>query len=115
MQELDRYSIHVRPLMLCNELLDRGEHQRERRSKFVADVAEERGLREVQLCQRLGAFFLFLVSSGTAHALRNTCCQQSVESRVRFAAPEQGAEPQDDESERRAPARALDAQDGRTP
>ena len=45
----------------AQRVLDRPEHQRERRAELVADVAEEGGLRAIELGERLGAPALFLV------------------------------------------------------
>ena len=43
-----------RPARLRQHVLERPEHQRQRRAEFVADVGEERGLRAVEFGQRLG-------------------------------------------------------------
>ncbi len=44
-------------------VLERAEHQRERRAELVAHVREERGLRAVDLRERLGAPPLLLVGA----------------------------------------------------
>jgi len=46
---------------LRQDLVERSEHQRERRAELVAHVAEESGLRAVKLGERLGARALLLV------------------------------------------------------
>ena len=47
-------------LLRASSVLQRAEHQRERRAELVADVAEERGLGAVELGERLGAPALVL-------------------------------------------------------
>jgi hypothetical protein len=47
--------------VLCEQFLKRPQHERQRRSKFVRDVGEERGLGAIQLRQRFGALALFFV------------------------------------------------------
>ena len=49
----------------CQRILERPEHQRERRAELVADVGEERGLGAIDLGQR----FARLRSSSQARAL----------------------------------------------
>ena len=49
------------PLAGASRLVQRPEQQRQRRAEFVADVAEERRLRAVQLGERLRAPPLLLV------------------------------------------------------
>ena len=47
----------------ASSVLERAEHQRERRAELVADVAEEGGLGPVELGERLGAPALLLVGA----------------------------------------------------
>ena len=49
---------------LGQHLLERAQHQRQRRAELVADVGEEGGLGAVELGQRLGAPALLLVGAG---------------------------------------------------
>ena len=51
----------------CEQVLERPEHQRQRRAELVADVAEERRLGAVELGQRLGALALLLVGRRLRH------------------------------------------------
>ena len=58
------------------QLLDRAEHQRQRRAELVADVGEERGLGAVQLGQRLGPPPLLLVGAGVGDGGGDVAGQQ---------------------------------------
>ena len=53
-------------------VLERPEHQRQRRAELVADVREERGLGAVELGQRLGAAALFFV--GVCSTIASPTC-----------------------------------------
>ena len=53
---------------IVQRVLDRPEHQRQRRAEFVTDVGEEQRLRPVDLRQRIGAPALFLESARAGEA-----------------------------------------------
>ena len=89
-QQPERVAVHERR-ELCSgrsgsvgsasAVLERPEHQRERRAELVADVAEERGLRAVELGERLGALSLLLVGAGVGHGGRDVAGDQVEEAR----------------------------------
>ena len=58
---VDRQQMHRR---ILEHVLDRPEHQRQRRAEFVADVGKEGGLRPVELRQRLRAPPFLLIGLG---------------------------------------------------
>ena len=67
--------LHQRPVVaervafgLGEHVLQRPEHQGQRRAEFVADVGEERRLGAIDLRQRLGAAALLLVGVGVGEA-----------------------------------------------
>ena len=51
----------------AERLLQRSQHERQRRAKFVADVAEERRLGAVEFGQRFGALALLLIGAGVGN------------------------------------------------
>src|SRR5262249_19052276 len=50
------------------QILQRAEHQGKRRAKFVADVAEERGLGAIDFSKCFGALALFFISARIGNA-----------------------------------------------
>ena len=65
MRDLDRAAARAAPARrFAEHVLERPQHQRQRRAELVADVGEERGLGAVDLGQRLGAPALLLVGLG---------------------------------------------------
>ena len=54
----------VDPLRGEQQVLQGSEHQRQRRPKFSADIAEELGLGAVKFGQQLGAIALLFVRAG---------------------------------------------------
>ena len=60
----------------AKQIVERPEHQGERRSKLVADVAEERRLGAVELGQRFRALALFVVGRGLCHGRPDLCGDQ---------------------------------------
>ena len=64
-------------------VLDRAEHQRQRRAELVADVGEEGGLGPVEFGQRLGPLPLLLVGPGVGDGGGDLAGQQVEEPLVR--------------------------------
>ena len=60
----------------AEQIVERPEHQGERRSELVADVAEERRLGAVELGQRFRTLALFLVGRGLCHRRPDLCGDQ---------------------------------------
>jgi hypothetical protein len=80
-------------------VLDRTEHQRQRRAEFVTDVGEEQRLRPVDFRQSVGAPALFLESARTGKTGRNLAGQQFDETGVAFVVFTVGIEPADNAAE----------------
>ncbi len=77
-----RIGTHVLPA-IDEEVLERPEHQRERRAKFVAYVREERGLGAVDLRERLCALPFLRVCARVGKAVGELCREQAEEVPVR--------------------------------
>ena len=77
-------------------LLQRAEQEGERGAELVAHVGEERGLRPVQLGQRLGALALVLVGLGVDHRPRDLRGDQLQEPAVVVVEQPVGIEPGDE-------------------
>ena len=89
-QEPQRASMHglessrlaATPRGVGERILERAEDQRQRRAELVADVAEERGLRAVELGELLGALALLLVGAGVGHGGRDVAGDELEEAPV---------------------------------
>ena len=78
-------------------VLGRAKHQRERRAELVADVAEERGLRAIELRQRLGARLRLFERLGAGDGgadLRRDERRESRDSRRRTAGADWSRQPE---------------------
>ena len=64
------------PVRICEKVFGRAEHQRERRSELVTDIAEEGRLRAIDLGQRFGAAPRLLEGHGIADGGRNVIGRQ---------------------------------------
>ncbi len=73
------------------QVLDGTEHQRQRSAEFVADVAEERCLRPVDLGERLGALLLFLVGARVCNGGRELRSKQFEEIAIVLVQPQSRA------------------------
>ena len=58
-------------MLASQQVLGRAEHQGERRAELVADIAEERRLRPIDLGQRVGPAPRFLEGDGVADRRRD--------------------------------------------
>ena len=86
-QEPERASVNCLEVLSVEgsageRILDRSEDQREWRAKLMADVAEERGLRAVELGECLRALSLLLVSAGVGHGGRDVAGHEIEEAPV---------------------------------
>ena len=84
-EELHGRRIDRRPDRGAEHVLDRREDQRQGRTEFVTDVAEERRLRAVDRGERLGSPLLRFVGCRVADGLRDAGRQEVVETIVRCA------------------------------
>ena len=70
MHDFERFA-RERAVRGCQGFLGRPQHERERRAEFVADVAEEHGLRSIELRQPFGARPLGFVGAGVHECRAN--------------------------------------------
>ena len=78
-------------------VLDRAEHERQRRAELVADVGEEGDLGPVHFGQRLGPLPLLLVGTGVGNGSGHTGGEQVVEAPVRLVQRQAGADTDDED------------------
>ncbi len=93
-------------------LLERPEHQGQRRAELVADIGEERRLGAVELGERFGALALLLIGRGIGDPRRDLSGHQIEESRIALIEPPIGIDPDDEESRRSILALAGNGHDG---
>src|SRR5215468_5913759 len=61
---------------VAQRIIERTQHERKRRSEFVADVGEEHCFRAVDFSQRLGTTTLFLINLGAGESGGNLASSQ---------------------------------------
>ena len=97
MDELDlpvmgRTSRGPRP-ELAFEVVERPQHQRQRRAKFVADIGKKGGFRPIDRGQHLGPLALLLVSACVGDGIGDTARHQLVEIAVKLIEGQPRADP----------------------
>src|ERR1019366_5135538 len=86
-------------------VFQRSEHEGERRTKLVAHVREERGLREIDLCESLRASPLVFVRESVRHRGGDPRGEQIVEYAVRVVQRRSRAHSRDQDRQRTLVAR----------
>ena len=83
---------------LCKQILQRSQHERERRAKFVTDVAEKCGFCAINFRQSLGSFLFLFVGAGIRDARGDLSSNQIEEPRITYIERTIRIEPGDENS-----------------
>jgi len=92
LRDLEMYAQARRRLAIGERVLERPEHERERRTELVADVREEDRLGAIDLGQSLGAAPLLVVRPRVRNGSLQLGAHQSQEAAVAVVQPDAGAD-----------------------